>query len=106
MRWGAGVATGIVLASCSSGVTITKAEGTISVETSRCPTRHVTPVTVAVLEDSALRTSAAIRPGSQFEFHLSPGHYVLTTGSDSSHVTLGAGDTVKVVFLSVCARST
>lgn len=98
--------TGIALASCSSGVTVTRAEGTVSGTASNCATSHATTVTVVVLEDAALRTSATIRSGAHFAFHLSPGHYVLTTGHLSSHVTLGAGARVTVDFVPACARRT
>jgi hypothetical protein len=104
--WSAVAATGIALASCSSGVTVTKAQGTISGTASTCATTHTSSVTVVVLEDSVLRTSTTIRSGAHFAFHLSPGHYVLTTGHLYSHVTLGAGARVTVDLVTSCARRT
>jgi hypothetical protein len=83
---------------------VTRAEGTITGTAANCSTRHASTVTVVVLEDAALRTSATIRSGSRFEFHLSPGHYVLSTGHLYSHVTLGAGAHVTVDLVTNCPR--
>jgi hypothetical protein len=105
LRWGAVGAAGIALASCSSGVTVPRAQGTISGTASTCSTTHHAHfVTVVVLEDSILRTSATIRSGTHFRFHLSPGHYVVTTGPLFSHVTLSAGGSVTVNLKPACTR--
>jgi hypothetical protein len=84
-------------------VTVAKAEGIVSGVASSC-TQHAKTVTVVVLEDAAVRTSATIASGAHFAFHLSPGHYVLTTGHLYSRVTLGAGGSVTVDFAPSCTR--
>lgn len=101
LRWAALAATGIALASCSAGVTVSRAEGVVSGTASSCA--RAKSVTIVVLADGAVQTSSTIHSGARFAFHLSPGHYVLTTGRLYSHVTLGAGAAVTVDFVPVCA---
>jgi hypothetical protein len=106
LRWSAVAVTGVALASCSSGVTVKRAQGMISGIASNCATLPAKPVTIVVLEDSAVRTSETIQSGARFTFLLSPGHYVVTTGHLYSHVTLGAGASVTVDLVPACARHT
>jgi hypothetical protein len=102
LRWGALAATGIVLASCSSGISVRRAEGLVTGTASSCGT-GARSVTIVVLDDLAVRTSVTIHSGAHFAFHLSPGHYVVTTGHLYSPVTLGAGATVTVNFVPACS---
>ena len=103
LRWGALAATGIALASCSSGISVKRAEGLVTGTASSCGT-GARSVTIVVLDDLAVRTSVTIHSGAHFAFHLSPGHYVLkSTGHLYSPVTLGAGATVTVNFVPACS---
>ena len=88
------VLAAVLLASCG-GTIVTI--GTIEGVAPTCGSRYATPV-VTVLEDAAAVASLHVGSDGRFSIRLSPGHYIVTTGSQAVRVLLTAGGTKHVTL--------